>query len=167
MPSLSDDPDPSHGAMYRLRTRDCRKGDLPKRWALPDRVFFACGACQVLAYAFLTRYNLPDAKAVWIRPDAYHTGNHIFVSFGDYVFDYHGYSKRERYLEHYWKRAIQAYPDWSASLVDLPTDVLISEGKSRTYDGLWLKQPNQFHRNALPRAEDFLNRFSPPRRIPD
>jgi hypothetical protein len=22
------------------------------RWALPDRVFFACGACHILAYAF-------------------------------------------------------------------------------------------------------------------
>lgn len=77
------------------------------RWNLPDRVFFACGACQVLAYVFINRFNLPDAKAVWIKPDEGHTGNHIFVSFADKVFDYHGYSKREDFLEHYWKRSIQ------------------------------------------------------------
>lgn len=149
--------------MYQLRTKDCRKRDLPKRWALPDRVFFACGACQVLAYAFLTRYNLPDSKAVWIKPDQGHTGNHIFVSFGDWVFDYHGYSRRAGYLEHYWKRARQSYPGWGAALVELPTDVLVSNSQSRTYDGLWLRQPDQFHMNALPRAEAFLQRFPAPK----
>lgn len=149
-------------AMYRLRTKDCPETDLAKRWALPDRVFFACGACHILAYAFLTRYDGWDARAVWIKPNAGHTGNHVVVSFGDTVFDYHGYSKREDYLDHYWKRAIQAFPNWNASLVELPTDVLISESKSRTYDGLWLRQPDQYYRNALPRAHEFLARFSHP-----
>lgn len=27
------------------------------RWALPDRVFFACGAGHILAYAFLKRWG--------------------------------------------------------------------------------------------------------------
>jgi hypothetical protein len=39
-------------------TRKVAKGDLGGRWALPDRVFFACGACHVLAYAVIERY--PD-----------------------------------------------------------------------------------------------------------
>jgi hypothetical protein len=29
------------------------KQDPVRRWSLPDRVFFACGACHILAYAFL------------------------------------------------------------------------------------------------------------------
>ena len=132
------------------------------RWNLTDRVFFACGACQVLAYAFITRHNLPDAKAIWIKPDDGHTGNHIFVSFGDTVFDYHGYSKRADFLAHYWKRSIQRYSDWDAILIDLPIDVLISNEKSRTYDGLWLRQPDQFLENAMPRAEKFLDLFPEP-----
>src|SRR5262249_51250149 len=41
--------------MYKLRTK-CAKRDPIKRWALPDRVFFACGACHILAYAFLRTY---------------------------------------------------------------------------------------------------------------
>jgi hypothetical protein len=38
--------------------------------------------------------------------------------------------------------------------------VLISEAKSRTYDGLWLRQPDQFLYDALPRAYRFLDRFA-------
>jgi len=148
--------------MYRLRTKNCRKRDLEKRWALPERVFFACGACHVLAYAFLTRYPLDGARAVWIKPIAGHVGNHVFVEFGHGVFDYHGYSGRDVYLAHYWKRARQAFAGWDATLVDLPRDVLVSEAKSRTYDGLWLRQPDQFYQNALPRAEKYLDRFPPP-----
>ena len=77
--------------MYRMRTRDCRNQDLPKRWALPNRMFFASSACHILAYVFLTRYRLPDAKAVWIKPHPGFTGNHIFAMFGGMVFDYHRY----------------------------------------------------------------------------
>ena len=68
-------------------------------------------------------------------------------------------------------RATHWYPGWDGTLVDLPTDVLVLGEKSRTYDGLWLRQPDQFHRNALPRAEQFLDRYARPtdisRLLPD
>jgi hypothetical protein len=44
----------------------------------------------------------------------------------------------------------------------LPSNVLVSEARSRTYDGLWLREPGQFLHNALPRAQAFLDRFPPP-----
>ena len=50
-------------------------------------------------------------------------------------------------------------PGWGCSLVELPADVLISEARSRTYDGLWLRGPEQFLHDALPRARAFLDRF--------
>jgi hypothetical protein len=62
------------------------------RWALPDRVFFACGACHILAYAFLQRWGGPSMQAVWIKPAPGHIGNHVFINGGEWVFDYHGYS---------------------------------------------------------------------------
>ena len=148
--------------MYQPRTKGYRKSDPVMRWGLPDRVFFACGACQVLAYAFLTRYRDLNAKAIWIKPNAGHTGNHIFATYGDAIFDYHGYSNRDVFLSHYWKRATQTYPGWNATLKELPRDVLVSEAKSRTYDGLWLRQPDQFLHNAMPRAEAFLDQFPKP-----
>lgn len=130
------------------------------RWALPDRVFFACGACHILAYAFLERYGDLGAKAFWIKPRAGHTGNHIFVALDAKAFDYHGLSDRERLIGHYWKRARHIYPDWDATLQELPGDVLISERKSRSYQGLWLREPNQFAQDALPRARTYLERYA-------
>jgi hypothetical protein len=148
--------------MYQVRTPNCSKHEPDRRWALPDRVFFACGACHILAYAFLQRHGAPEMQATWIRPAPGFSGNHIFVGGDAWVFDYHGYSRRDRFLEHTWKRARQIWPGWDASLIDLPHDVLISEARSRTYDGLWLREPRQFPHDALPRAEIFLDRFPAP-----
>src|SRR5215475_1489867 len=77
------------GAMYRITVP---KSDLAARWALPDRVFFACGACHILAYAMIDRYSHQSIKAVWIKPHAGYTGNHIVAVNGEKAFDYHGYS---------------------------------------------------------------------------
>ena len=33
------------------------KQDPVRRWNLTDRVFFACGACHILAYAFMKTYR--------------------------------------------------------------------------------------------------------------
>jgi hypothetical protein len=76
--------------MYRLRTKGGKR-DPVKRWGLPDRVFFACGACHVLAYAFLKTYPGSGFSAIWVRPVEGYTGNHIVVVRGPLAFDYHGY----------------------------------------------------------------------------
>lgn len=146
--------------MFRLKPGI--KGDPVLRWQLPDRVFFACGACHILAYAFLQRYPQAGYAATWIRPKPGFTGNHIFVSRDDRIFDYHGHSDRVRFFNHEWRSARRWWPGWEADLVPLPTHVLVNEALSKTYPGLWLRQPDQFLHNALPRAEAFLDRFRPP-----
>ncbi len=148
--------------MYVLRTPNCRKRDLEKRWALPDRVFFACGACHILAYAFLERHGTPAMRALWIRPAAGHTGNHIFVADGATVFDFHGYSGRARFLDHYWRRARFHHAGWDATLVALPPEILVAGPASRAIDGLWLRGPDQYFADALPRARAFVARFPSP-----
>lgn len=147
--------------MYRVSTPGYQKSNPAMRWALPDRVFFACGACHILAHAFLERYG--DRGVVWLKPAAGFSGNHVFIDGGTWVFDYHGYSDRERFLTHTYGKARRWWPGWHATLIELPLDVLISETKSRSYDGLWLREPHQFLHDALPRARTFLDRFpSPP-----
>jgi hypothetical protein len=146
--------------MYRIE--GYKKRDPELRWALPDRVFFACGACHILTYAFLEKYAAPALRAVWIKPDEGFTGNHIFVDGGDWVFDYHGYSNREAFLSHTRRKADHWWPGWTANLIELPHDVLISNPKSRTYDGLWLREPGQFLHDAMPRAHSYLKRFPAP-----
>ncbi len=76
------------------------KSDPVRRWGLPDRVFFACGACHILTYAFIQQNS--DAKfiPIWIKPAPGFTGNRIVAVRGSEAFDYHGYSDWDRLLEH-------------------------------------------------------------------
>lgn len=145
--------------MYRVRTAGYSKDDPVLRWALPDRVFFACGACHILAHAFLERWGMPTDRVWWIRPADGFAGNHVFVARGDHVFDFHGWSARERYLAHTWRRADRLWPGWRGELVELPRDVLVDEIRSKTFPGLRLREPGQFLHDALPRARRFLDRF--------
>jgi hypothetical protein len=148
--------------MYRIRTEHYAKHNAEQRWALPERVFFACGACHILAYAFLERYGFEQAQALWLKPAPGFSGNHIFINTGDWVFDYHGYSRHDTFLAHSFRRARHWWPGWDATIVSLPPDVLISEPKSRGYEGLWLREPGQFLHDAMPRARAYLTRFPSP-----
>jgi hypothetical protein len=138
------------------------KADPARRWNLPDRVFFAAGACHLLAYAFMRRYPAYGYRPIWIKPDAGYIGNHIVAVRGQRAFDYHGHSDWNRLVGHIQAKANRWWPGWRAELVELPTEVLISESKSRTYQGLWLREPRQFLHDALPRADRFVDRFPLP-----
>jgi hypothetical protein len=147
--------------MYRLAPDI--KDDPARRWALPDRVFFACGACHILCFAFLQRYPACGARAVWFRPAAGFTGNHIVAEGPGWVFDHHGYSGPAAFRTHMLRKAARWWPGWSATEIVLPPHVLVSEAASRRFDGLWLRgEPRQFLHDALPRAEAFLGRFGAP-----
>ena len=147
--------------MYRLRTKGAKR-DLVKNWALPDHVFFACGACHILAYAFLKVYPSAGFRPIWIRPAVSYTGNHIVVIRGQVAFDYHGYSHWPGLFAHMRRKANRWWPGWDAKLVELREDALISEAESRTYDGLWLREPQQYLYHAMPRAIRFVQRFPAP-----
>lgn len=148
--------------MYRITTLGYRKSNQAMRWALPDRVFFACGACHILAEVFLDKEDSQYLQALWLKPDRGFTGNHIVIDSGSWIFDYHGYSDRDFFLRHTFRKARQWWPGWHATLVPLPRDVLTSEAKSKTYDGLWLREPGQFLHDPLPRARTYLGRFPAP-----
>lgn len=143
--------------MYRVSGEV--KRDPVRRWALPDRVFFACGACHILAHVFISQAR-QDFRPIWIKPLPGYTGNHIVAVCGTQAFDYHGHSHWPELLRHMKAKANRWWPGWDCELIELPIDVLISESKSREYDGLWLREPRQFLHDARPRAELFIQRFS-------
>ena len=147
--------------MYQLRTKNTKK-DPVARWNLPDRVFFACGACHILAYAFSQKYPDSGFQPNWIKPVDGFTGNHIVMVRDNIVFDYHGFSIWPGYFDRYKLRARREFKKWNATLHNLPTEVLVSEARSREYDGLWLREPKQFLHDAFPRAQKYLERFEMP-----
>jgi len=150
--------------MYRLRTKG-GKQNLTTNWALPDRVFFACGACHILAYAFLNAYPDSGFKSVWIRPTEGYTGNHIVVVNDQLAFDYHGYSYWPTLFAHMKRKADRWWPGWDAELIELPAEVLLPGSRSREFEGLSLREPKQFLFDALPRADAYLKRFSSPMQV--
>jgi hypothetical protein len=136
------------------------RGDLAGKWALPDRIFFACGACHILAYVAIQTFPELDFKAIWIKPRPGYIGNHVVAVSGNAAFDYHGFSDWRTLLHHTTRKARRWWPGWDAELVELAADALVSQAKSRTYDGLWLREPGQFLHDALPRAYRFVDQFS-------
>ncbi|MBC86730.1 MAG: hypothetical protein CL677_06075 [Bdellovibrionaceae bacterium] len=136
------------------------KNDPIERWNLPDEVFFAAGACHILAYAFLQKYADKNFKAIWIKPAKGYRGNHIFVTDGNTVFDFEGVSSYETYIEQIEAKLTSIFYQWNYELIEIDEHILISEQESKKIEGLWLRQPDQFLHNALPRANTYLQMFS-------
>jgi len=132
-----------------------------RQWSLPDRVFFACGACQVLAYVALESYGDAGFNAYWIRPAPGFRGNHVIISNRSIAFDYHGWSRIDRLLSHTEAKAARWWPGWNFELIEIASDVLVSEAKSAAI-GCRMREPGQFLHNALPRASAFLANHPPP-----
>lgn len=147
--------------MYKRRTPGSKRDPI-KQWRLPDRVFFAAGACHILAYAFLESYPESGFEPQWIRPVGAHTGNHIVLTRGDVVFDYHGYSRWNAFWTHTRRRANQWWPGWDADIVPISRRALVSNEAALPYDGLHMKEPQHYLFDPLPRAQKYLQRFSAP-----
>ena len=141
--------------MYLLRPGI--KEDPVRRWNLPDRVFFAAGACHVLAHAFLERFPAAGFGPVWVRPRPGLTGNHVFVTNGDLAFDYHGYALYSELVRHYTKRARRLFPGWECDIVPV-TVSLVNRDEAKAI-GMDIREPRQFLHDALPHAHRYLDRF--------
>jgi hypothetical protein len=103
----------------------------------------------------------PGLHAIWIAPAAGYRGNHIVATDGDWAFDYHGWSKLDRLLDHMRRKASRWWPGWSCEVRPFPADALVSESASRALR-LHLREPGQFLHDATPRAEAFLAARPPP-----
>ncbi|MBZ9806402.1 MULTISPECIES: hypothetical protein [unclassified Mesorhizobium] len=126
-----------------------------KRWALPDRIFFGHGACHILAGVFLTHPPLGGFYAERITPGEGFSGNHIYVTNGIVAFDYHGYSSRERLLEHHGKGWASHSAGWHAAITKVDFDLLdTAELNQRKMYG-----PDQYLYDPVPRASRFLQRI--------
>jgi len=126
-----------------------------RRWALPDRIFFGHGACHILAGVFLDRSPLTGFHAERIIPGEGFAGNHVYVTDGLVVFDYHGYSLRDRLLAHHRKGWQARSPGWSCVLETVEFDLLdTAELNERKMLG-----PDQYLHDAAVRARTFLDRI--------
>ena len=131
------------------------KEDPERRWNLPDRIFFGHGACHILAGVYLRRFPASGFEAVWVVPSDGFRGTHLFVSDGTMAFDFHGYSRHSNLIEHHFRGWSQKYPGWSASLEPVEFPLLSTAELNRRK----MKGPDQYLRDPIARAEQFLDRF--------
>ena len=123
-----------------------------RRWHRPDRIFFAHGACHILAGVFLADPPAPGFHGEWIVPQDGFPGNHIYVTNGQIAFDFHGYSVRERMISRYWAAHRDRYPGWAAEIVKIDFPLLDTAAlNARNHLG-----PDQFFGDPCPRARRFI-----------
>ena len=139
--------------MYRAKPGI--KKDHVRRWALPDRIFFGHGACHILAGVYLGEAPLPGFHAERIIPDTEFAGGHMYVTDGVVAFDYHGYSLRQRLLDHHRRSWTRDHPSWDCSIERVDFPILGADAlNSRKMLG-----PGQYLENPIPRASAFIARF--------
>lgn len=126
-----------------------------KRWALPDRVFFGHGACAILAGTFLKHPPLEGFYAERIIPAEGFAGNHVYVTNGNVAFDYHGYSGRERLLDHHQRAWTSHSAGWQCTIAKVDFDLLDTAELNRRK----MLGPDQYLHDALLRARRLLQRI--------
>jgi hypothetical protein len=130
------------------------KRDPLKRWNQPDRVFFGHGACHILAGVFLDLAPLNGFFAERIIPHEGFSGNHIYVTDGSVAFDFHGYSVRDRLVQHHRRGWSDRYPGWDAAIMEVDFPLLdTAELNCRKHLG-----PDQYFDDPVARARSFLQR---------
>jgi hypothetical protein len=136
-----------------FRTED-QKRDLAWNWHRGDRAFFQGGACHILADAFLRRFPATGFRPVMIQPVAGFRGGHVVAASPTEVFDWHGFSDRDRYLAHHFRKLRHFFPGWNATVSDL--DEFMTPAFFAKFNH---RAPGQYLRDPRPRAEAFVSRL--------
>lgn len=82
----------------------------------------------------------------------------MFASNERYAFDYHGFTKIDRFLDHYFEKMKRLFPGWSADVLVLDVSTT-SERFCTTYKH---RMPDQFYEDPGPRADAYVQRFKFP-----
>ena len=133
---------------------EAQKRDLAWSWHRGDRAFFQAGACHILADAFLRRFPAAGFRPLMIQPEAGFRGGHIVAASPTAVFDWHGWSGRDRYLAHYFRKLRQFYPGWNATVFE-PDDFMTPA----FFEKFNHRAPGQFYRDPTQRAKAFVSRL--------
>jgi hypothetical protein len=114
------------GSLYESGVRFARtqaERDSPElAWRMPDRRFFAAGACHILASAFL-RQHPEGFWAIFLRPLGEFPGQHVFVTDGYWALDAGGWTSVPELLAVTSSQYGDAYPGWDCRLELIDVDL--------------------------------------------
>jgi hypothetical protein len=130
---------------------EAQKKDQVLSWRRGDRAFFASGACHILAHVFLQEYGAQGYRPYLILPDSGFRGRHVYAATEDRVFDYHGFSAKANFLEHYFRKMKRFLPGWTATIVELNDFMTPS-----FFQQFNCRAPSQYLIDPQPRAKAFV-----------
>lgn len=137
---------------------DAERRDQSRSWARPDEAFFAAGACHILAWAaverFDERFGAGRFGPVLLRPRFGAPGLHVFATDGERAFDFNGWSRQADLLAVTAADYGAAHPGWAHDLV--PVGHLDIDGFCAAHGH---RHPSDFAAVPWARAHRYLDRF--------
>ncbi len=93
-------------------------------WKRSDEAFFGAGACHILAYTFKWLHEESDYDIIFIKPkEPFTHGNHVYVTDGEWAFDFNGWTKEKELLAEAEKAYGGKYPGWQYERMILDCDL--------------------------------------------
>ena len=99
-------------ALKYMRTPE-GSSDVFLSWRREDMVFFAAGACHILAHMFLLHNPNEDFDLIYAKPVNKQPGNHMYVSGRTWAFDFNRWSLEKDLLKVNETFAKDRYPNWN------------------------------------------------------
>jgi hypothetical protein len=99
-------------ALKYMRTPE-ESRDVLLSWLREDMVFFAAGACHILAHMFLSLHPNEGFDLIYTKPVNKQPGNHMYVSGGTWAFDFNRWSLEKDLLKVNETLAKDRYPNWN------------------------------------------------------
>ncbi len=103
-------------------------------------------------------YTDTDFQAYLILPSEGWRGSHVFVANAKTVFDYHGFSERDRFLAHYFRKVRRFFPAWQGAIIQIG----MSPASAAFCEKYGHRLPSQYLHDPFPRAFAYLKRFRHP-----
>lgn len=121
-------------------------------WERDDKAFFASGACHILAYTFANKLVDSNYKIIFIKPSQQFgsIGTHVYVTDGEWAFDFNGWSKESDLLRVNEEAYQTAHEGWTYEKVepDVDLETFCKDNNHRL--------PKDFAGDVVARAEEYI-----------
>lgn len=138
-------------AAGKYRRTPLERADQRVSWERPDQAFFAAGACHILAWVCREAHPEKSIGITGLRFAVEQQVFHVYATWNDWAFDHSGWSPESQLFmvnEDFEGRPLERVT------VTADLAAFCAEHYSR--------MPDQYWRDPLPRAREYLVRYPPP-----
>lgn len=134
-----------------FRRTAIERSDQRVAWERTDNAFFAAGACHLLAWACRYAYTVPSVGIGAVRFEGEEEVVHTYATWNGWAFDHSGWNAESQLL------AV------NATFEGHPMErIEITVGLAEFCEQHSHRMPEQYWRDPMPRARDYVKRYQPP-----